>query len=343
MLDLGCGTGRVALDLASRGHEVTGLDADADLVRALEERAREREPARARPWWPTPGPSSCRSAFALAIAPMQVVQLLGGPAGRRAMLARVAGPPRARRRAGRGAGRPVRLGAARARPSLPCPTCWRSTAGCCPPPRSTCATRATRVSIDRRRQAVSPAGELTEERVHHPAGLGHPGGPVRGGRGGGAHRHRAAARPPHPRLRGQLRGGSRGAAMTATLRVCALYPELMNIYADRGNIAVLRARCEWRGPGLRAGLVHRRTSRSTAPPTTSSTSAAGRTATRSRWPRTCSAPSATPCTPRPTAAPPCWRCAAGTSCWATATSWASASYPGWGWWTCTRCARRASA
>ena len=32
-----------------------------------------------------------------------------------------------------------------------------------------------------------------------------------------------------------------------TLRVCSLYPDLMNIYADRGNIAVLRARCEWRG------------------------------------------------------------------------------------------------
>ncbi|MBA2793802.1 MAG: glutamine amidotransferase [Thermoleophilaceae bacterium] len=38
--------------------------------------------------------------------------------------------------------------------------------------------------------------------------------------------------------------------MTATLRVCALYPELMNIYADRGNIAVLQARCEWRGLGF---------------------------------------------------------------------------------------------
>ena len=38
--------------------------------------------------------------------------------------------------------------------------------------------------------------------------------------------------------------------MTAVLRVCALYPELMNIYADRGNIAVLRARCEWRGLGF---------------------------------------------------------------------------------------------
>jgi CobQ-like glutamine amidotransferase family enzyme len=38
--------------------------------------------------------------------------------------------------------------------------------------------------------------------------------------------------------------------MSPTLRVCALYPELMNIYADRGNIAVLRARCEWRGLGF---------------------------------------------------------------------------------------------
>jgi CobQ-like glutamine amidotransferase family enzyme len=35
-----------------------------------------------------------------------------------------------------------------------------------------------------------------------------------------------------------------------TMRVCALYPDLMNIYADRGNIAVLRARCEWRGLGF---------------------------------------------------------------------------------------------
>jgi CobQ-like glutamine amidotransferase family enzyme len=34
------------------------------------------------------------------------------------------------------------------------------------------------------------------------------------------------------------------------LRVCSLYPDLMNIYADRGNIAVLRARCEWRGLGF---------------------------------------------------------------------------------------------
>jgi lipid II isoglutaminyl synthase (glutamine-hydrolysing) len=32
-----------------------------------------------------------------------------------------------------------------------------------------------------------------------------------------------------------------------TLRVCALYPDLMNIYADRGNLIVLERRCAWRG------------------------------------------------------------------------------------------------
>ncbi|HMD51998.1 MAG TPA: glutamine amidotransferase [Solirubrobacteraceae bacterium] len=34
------------------------------------------------------------------------------------------------------------------------------------------------------------------------------------------------------------------------LRVCALYPDLMNIYADRGNLLVLQRRCEWRGIGF---------------------------------------------------------------------------------------------
>ena len=35
-----------------------------------------------------------------------------------------------------------------------------------------------------------------------------------------------------------------------TLRVCALYPELMNIYADRGNVLLLERRCVWRGIGF---------------------------------------------------------------------------------------------
>jgi CobQ-like glutamine amidotransferase family enzyme len=35
-----------------------------------------------------------------------------------------------------------------------------------------------------------------------------------------------------------------------TLRVCALYPDLMNIYADRGNLLMLQRRCQWRGLGF---------------------------------------------------------------------------------------------
>ena len=88
ILDLGCGTGRVALDLAARGHEVTGLDSDPALVAALRVRARERDlPVEAMP-------GDARSfdlgrTFALVISPMQVVQLLGGPDGRRSMFATV--------------------------------------------------------------------------------------------------------------------------------------------------------------------------------------------------------------------------------------------------------------
>ena len=46
----------------------------------------------------------------------------------------------------------------------------------------------------------------------------------------------------------------------ATLRVCALYPDLMNIYADRGNLLMLERRCAWRGLGYEmfaAGLGER--------------------------------------------------------------------------------------
>jgi hypothetical protein len=34
------------------------------------------------------------------------------------------------------------------------------------------------------------------------------------------------------------------------LRVCALYPDLMNIYADRGNLLLLERRCRWREIGF---------------------------------------------------------------------------------------------
>ena len=38
--------------------------------------------------------------------------------------------------------------------------------------------------------------------------------------------------------------------MTPILRFLALYPDQMNIYADRGNMLFLKKRCEWRGIGF---------------------------------------------------------------------------------------------
>ncbi len=42
---------------------------------------------------------------------------------------------------------------------------------------------------------------------------------------------------------------------TPGLRLLALYPEQMNIYADRGNILFLRRRCEWRGIGFQHAVA----------------------------------------------------------------------------------------
>jgi SAM-dependent methyltransferase len=72
VLDLGCGTGRVAVHLARRGHAVTGLDIEPALVAALSERAREL-PAAA-----TIGDArdfELETKFDLVLAPMQLLQL----------------------------------------------------------------------------------------------------------------------------------------------------------------------------------------------------------------------------------------------------------------------------
>src|SRR5690349_13556368 len=41
VLDAGCGTGRVAVELAARGYRVTGVDADAAMLRSARSKAPE--------------------------------------------------------------------------------------------------------------------------------------------------------------------------------------------------------------------------------------------------------------------------------------------------------------
>ena len=83
VLDVGAGTGRVALDLAAGGATVIALDADTALLEALQHRARglsvETVVADARGF-------ALGRRFSLVLVPMQTLQLLGGPSGRSAFL-----------------------------------------------------------------------------------------------------------------------------------------------------------------------------------------------------------------------------------------------------------------
>jgi SAM-dependent methyltransferase len=84
VLDVGAGTGRVTLDLAARGVPVVALDAEAQLLAALAERAAG-----------LPVQTCCADArafdlgarrFPAILVPMQTLQLLGGAEGRAAFL-----------------------------------------------------------------------------------------------------------------------------------------------------------------------------------------------------------------------------------------------------------------
>jgi SAM-dependent methyltransferase len=87
VLELGCGTGRVALALAAAGAEVTAVDSSPALLAALHARARaqalEVETALA-----DVRELSLGRTFELIAAPMQLVHLMGGHAGRERLLRR---------------------------------------------------------------------------------------------------------------------------------------------------------------------------------------------------------------------------------------------------------------
>jgi SAM-dependent methyltransferase len=161
VLELGCGTGRVALRLAGAGRRVSGLDSEPALLDALRERAAElgadveahRDDAR---------DFKLGERFGLVAAPMQLAQLFD-ETGRRAMLAATA-------RHLLPSGRAAFAIAAEV------PDAWRAGPGSPPPtpdvreldgwvfsslPLGVDAEEGA-ITVRRLRQSVSPAGALVE-------------------------------------------------------------------------------------------------------------------------------------------------------------------------------------
>ena len=163
VLDVGAGTGRVALDLAARGHQVVAIDADPDLVRACAARARERGLA-VRAHAADARSFDLGASFPLAIAPMQVVQLLGGPRGRAAMLAALASHLEPGGLLAMALSDP--FGGVPAGEFLPpLPDVREADGWVLSSTPIDVRDECDAVVVERHRQAVSPAGELTEEVV----------------------------------------------------------------------------------------------------------------------------------------------------------------------------------
>jgi SAM-dependent methyltransferase len=157
ILDLGAGTGRVAVDLATQRHDVVALDSDPELLAELSERAASVTTvnADARAF-------RLDAAFALILAPMQLVQILGGHEGRVGMLQSV----HAHLSPG------GLFAAALSDPedavpeelvSPPLPDIIERDGWVFSSHPLSMYEQDGRVVIERRRQAVSPAGELQEE------------------------------------------------------------------------------------------------------------------------------------------------------------------------------------
>ena len=157
ILDLGCGTGRVALHLARRGHQTVGVDLDPELIAALAERA-EGLPLRAvvgdvRRF-------ELGEEVALALAPMQLAQLLADGAERTESLACIASHLRP---GGRIALSIVESLPVAAEGPPPLPDVREVDGWVYSSLPLDAVDIGEEIVIQRLRQTVSPAGELSEE------------------------------------------------------------------------------------------------------------------------------------------------------------------------------------
>ncbi|HKG35074.1 MAG TPA: class I SAM-dependent methyltransferase [Solirubrobacterales bacterium] len=160
VLDLGCGTGRVALHLARRGHQVVGIDRDAPLVEEMLARAEAEaldvggEAGDARRL-------DLGRDFPLVLAAMQLVQLVGHRAERGALLQGAAGHV--------APGGALALAIVEALPrtdpdARPLPDVLERGGWVLSSLPVALDLSPGRIRVLRLRQAVSPAGELSEER-----------------------------------------------------------------------------------------------------------------------------------------------------------------------------------
>jgi SAM-dependent methyltransferase len=156
VVELGCGTGRVALHLARRGHRVIGVDRDRALIDELGRRAGQL------PLTPLAA-DACEFALeeeaALVLAPMQLLQLLPNRADRLACLARV--------RAALGPGGRFAVAIVEGLPEgngeRPLPDVREVDGWVFSSLPVEAAVAEEEIVLRRLRQTVSPAGELSEE------------------------------------------------------------------------------------------------------------------------------------------------------------------------------------
>jgi SAM-dependent methyltransferase len=157
VLDLGCGTGRVALHLARRGHAVVALDLDPELVAALRDRAAGLP---LRPVLADARGFELEMDIALALAPMQLLQLLPSHADRRECLGRIAAHllPGGRVALAIVEGLPPAVDG-----DLPLPDVREVDGWVYSSLPLEAAVEGEEIAIRRLRQVVSPAGALSEE------------------------------------------------------------------------------------------------------------------------------------------------------------------------------------
>lgn len=153
ILDLGCGTGRVALHLMRRGHRVLGVDTDPELVERARAPGLEAELGDAREL-------DLGARFGLALAPMQLIQLLAGREERLRCLGSIADHLLS---GGTAALAIVEAMPAPALDAAPLPDTREVEGWVYSSLPIEAAFEGELIRVRRLRQTVSPAGELAEE------------------------------------------------------------------------------------------------------------------------------------------------------------------------------------